>query len=107
MAEVDEFLTVKQVAEQLQVNPQTVRNWIDRGELLAVRAGQRRVRIRSRDLDAFLGAAPMGESEAREAFADALARTQTTGDDAELAAALRELSRSAETLARALDRPGG
>ena len=50
----DEFLTVAEVAELLKVNPQTVRNWIDRNELPAVRVGQRRVRVRRADLDQFL-----------------------------------------------------
>jgi excisionase family DNA binding protein len=50
----DEFLTVMEVAETLKLNPQTVRNWIDRGELSAVRLGSRRVRIKRSDLDAFL-----------------------------------------------------
>jgi len=50
----DEFLTVAEVAETLKVAGQTVRNWIDRGELTAVRVGSRRVRIRREDLDAFL-----------------------------------------------------
>lgn len=48
------FLTVMEVAETLKLNPQTVRNWIDRGELRAVRVGSRRVRIRQSDLDALL-----------------------------------------------------
>jgi excisionase family DNA binding protein len=42
-----------QVAEQLQLNQQTVRNWIDAGALPAVRIG-RRVRIRRVDLDELL-----------------------------------------------------
>ena len=33
MPESDEFLTVDEVAARLKVNPQTVRNWIDRGQL--------------------------------------------------------------------------
>jgi excisionase family DNA binding protein len=41
-------------------NPQTVRNWIDRGELPAVRVGQRRVRVRRSDLEAFLDAGYAG-----------------------------------------------
>jgi excisionase family DNA binding protein len=50
---VDEpFLTVAQVAETLQLNQQNVRNWVDRGELPAVRVGKRRVRVRREDLDA-------------------------------------------------------
>jgi excisionase family DNA binding protein len=40
------YLTVGEVAELLRLNQQTVRNWIDRGELPAVRVGERRVRIR-------------------------------------------------------------
>ncbi|MGZ6602768.1 MAG: helix-turn-helix domain-containing protein [Solirubrobacteraceae bacterium] len=38
----------------LQVNQQTVRNWIDRRELPTVRVGARRVRVRRTDLDAYL-----------------------------------------------------
>jgi excisionase family DNA binding protein len=44
----DEFLMVADVAAILKLNQQTVRNWIDRGELPAVRVG-RRVRIRRSD----------------------------------------------------------
>jgi excisionase family DNA binding protein len=39
------YLTVEDVAKLLQLNPQTVRNWIDAGQLPAFRVG-RRVRIR-------------------------------------------------------------
>jgi len=46
----DEFLTVAEVAELLKLNPQTLRNWIDQGQLPAVRIG-RRVRIRRADVD--------------------------------------------------------
>jgi excisionase family DNA binding protein len=49
----DTFLTV---AELLKLNAQTVRNWIDRGELAAVRVGARRVRVRESELDRFLEA---------------------------------------------------
>jgi excisionase family DNA binding protein len=55
----DEFLTVAEVPELLKLNQQTVRNMIDRGELGHVRVGQRRVRVRQSQLDAFLAA---GES---------------------------------------------
>jgi excisionase family DNA binding protein len=47
------FMTVFEVAELLRVNPQTVRNWIDKGSLPAARVG-RRVRIRRSDLDRIL-----------------------------------------------------
>jgi excisionase family DNA binding protein len=47
----EEFLTVAEVAERLKMNQQTIRNWIDRGELPAIRLGPRRVRAhRQRDL---------------------------------------------------------
>ena len=47
-------MTVAEIAEQLKLNPQTVRNWIDRQLLPAVRVGPRRVRVRQSDLDEFL-----------------------------------------------------
>jgi excisionase family DNA binding protein len=50
----DEYLTVADVAELLQLNQQTVRNWITRGELSAIRVGPRRVRVRRADLEEFL-----------------------------------------------------
>jgi excisionase family DNA binding protein len=49
----DEFLTVDEVAKMLRLNPQTVRNFIDRGYLPAFRIG-RRVRILRSDLAQFL-----------------------------------------------------
>ncbi len=50
----DELLTVKDVAGWLRLNPQTVRNWIDRGDLEAVRVGSRRVRIARSELERFV-----------------------------------------------------
>jgi excisionase family DNA binding protein len=49
----DEFLTVAEVAAVLKLNQQTVRNWIDRGELPALHVG-RRVRVRRSDFEALL-----------------------------------------------------
>ena len=49
----DQLLTVSQVAEQLQVTPQTIRNWIDTGVLAAIRVG-RGFRVRRADVDALL-----------------------------------------------------
>ena len=43
-----------EIAEILKVNPMTVRNWISRKELPALRVGSRRVRVRRTDFDAFL-----------------------------------------------------
>jgi excisionase family DNA binding protein len=48
---MDDFLTVNEEAATLKLNPQTVRNWIDRGELPAVRVGARRVRIKREDFE--------------------------------------------------------
>jgi putative molybdopterin biosynthesis protein len=52
----DEFLTVAEVAGILRLNQQTVRNWIDRGELPALRVG-RRVRILRSDFNALIQSA--------------------------------------------------
>jgi excisionase family DNA binding protein len=49
----DEYLTVKEIAQHLKLNQQTLRNWIDQGQLPAVRIG-RRVRVRRADLDRIL-----------------------------------------------------
>jgi excisionase family DNA binding protein len=48
-----QLLTVPQVAEQVQVTAQTIRNWIDQGVLPAVRVG-RAFRVRREDLDTLL-----------------------------------------------------
>ena len=48
-------LTVAGVAALLNLNQQTIRNMIDRGELGSVRVGQRRIRVRQSQLDAFFG----------------------------------------------------
>jgi len=47
------LLTVPQVAAELQVTPQTIRNWIDHGTLSAVRIG-RAFRVRREDVDELL-----------------------------------------------------
>jgi excisionase family DNA binding protein len=52
-SEDQEFLTVQETARILKLNPQTVRNWIGRGVLPAVRIG-RMVRIRCVDFEQFL-----------------------------------------------------
>jgi excisionase family DNA binding protein len=45
----DELLTVAETAQLFKLNQQTVRNWIDRGELPCVRVGRRvRIRLRAR-----------------------------------------------------------
>jgi len=44
-----DFLTVREVAERLKVNPQTVRRWIRAGILPASRVGRRQWRVREQD----------------------------------------------------------
>ena len=52
----DEFLTVAEIADMLKLNQQTIRNWIDAGDLAAVRLGARRVRVRRSELERFIAA---------------------------------------------------
>jgi excisionase family DNA binding protein len=47
------LLTVAEIATPLKLNQQTIRNWIDRGSLPAIRIG-RRVRVRRSDFEALL-----------------------------------------------------
>jgi excisionase family DNA binding protein len=48
-----DLLTVAQVADELQVTAQTIRNWIERGVIPALRIG-RAYRIRREDVDLLL-----------------------------------------------------
>jgi excisionase family DNA binding protein len=48
-----QLLTVEQIAEEFQVTPQTIRNWIKGGALQAVRVGHV-FRVRREDLDAMI-----------------------------------------------------
>jgi excisionase family DNA binding protein len=59
----EEYLTVQQVAERLQVTRQAVYNWINEGRLKAVKAG-RATRIPVSALNAFLK--PHDQSEKGE-----------------------------------------
>jgi excisionase family DNA binding protein len=113
---VDEFLTVAEVAELLKLNPQTVRNWIDRGTLPAVRVGSRRVRIRKTDLDSLLNPGRARRPAAKESVeaVEAVLRDQLgtalreahhaleTRSDAELAAWLDRLALAARRLANSV-----
>lgn len=102
----DEFLTVDEVAQLLKLNPQTVRNTIDRGDLPAVRFG-RRVRIRRADLNSYL-AAGSRSSPARLEFENtahaALAAVRHGTPDA--VDVLRSLAAAAITVADELDADG-
>jgi excisionase family DNA binding protein len=58
----DELLTLAEAADALKLKTQTVRNWIDRGELHAVRIGQRRVGFRQSELERFIATGESSES---------------------------------------------
>jgi excisionase family DNA binding protein len=71
----ERLLTVPQVAEELQVTSQTIRNWIDAGTLPG-----RAFRLRRADVDTLLdrsrvgGGSPAGRRELWNADADRLPR---------------------------------
>jgi excisionase family DNA binding protein len=52
-AQMEEFLTISEVAERLKVNERTVRRWIESGDLKAHKIGNC-VRISLADLHEFL-----------------------------------------------------
>jgi excisionase family DNA binding protein len=104
----DEFLTVGEVAQLVKLNPQTVRNMTDRGELPAVRVGARRVRIQRSDLDAFLaeGRRLTQRSKNRVVFDDAIGEANKairSSDTAAAVEALHSLSNAALALAEEMD----
>jgi len=94
-----ELLTVPEIAAELKLNQQTIRNWIDQGKLPALRMG-RRVRVRREDFDALLAQSatvPERPDSTREAKTDA-------GERTDLAEAFRALSQAADQVAQALER---
>lgn len=50
----DELLTVEQVAERLQVHPDTVRRYIREKKLSAIQLSKTNLRVRKSELDRFL-----------------------------------------------------
>ena len=100
----EDFLTVNDVAELLQLNQQTVRNWIDAGKLPAVRAG-RRVRVRRTDLEQLIGVPTTVEEQAQQPKKRA-SKPKTPAApavDPEIVAALRDLAQAAMVLAARLE----
>jgi len=64
----DPLLTLAEIAEELRVNPATVRQWVSRGQLKALRAGQRKWVVRRSELERMLSAAnPPADSAASQA----------------------------------------
>ena len=115
---VDEYLTVAEIAETLKVNPQTVRNWIDRNEPKGIRVGARRVRVRRRDFDAFIESGgsehdqvepPVPASEGLAAAVQAAQQAIEAGSESDLLDALRGLAAESARLADELSgrRPAG
>ena len=105
----DEFLTVADIANRLKLNQQTIYNWIDRGQLPAVRV-ERRARARNRNvrnLDALLGAWPLtktGGTEADAAWTDIRSaisearRAANRRDESALKQAIANLANAVERL---------
>jgi excisionase family DNA binding protein len=59
----DPWLTLAEIAEELRVNPATVRLWVSRGRLTATRAGQRKLLVRRSELDRMLASTASAEPE--------------------------------------------
>ena len=53
---LDPWLTLAEIADELRVNPATVRLWVSRGKLKAKRAGQRKLLVRRSELNRMLDA---------------------------------------------------
>jgi excisionase family DNA binding protein len=61
----DPWLTLAEIAEELRVNPATVRLWVSRGRLKAMRAGQRKLLVRRSELQRMLASPPPSRPEPR------------------------------------------
>ncbi|MGZ6637499.1 MAG: helix-turn-helix domain-containing protein [Solirubrobacteraceae bacterium] len=59
----DPWLTLAEIAGELRVNPATVRLWVSRGRLKAMRAGQRKLLVRRSELDRMLAATAPSETD--------------------------------------------
>jgi excisionase family DNA binding protein len=54
-AQDDPWLTLAEIADELRMSPATIRSWISKGTLRAMRAGQRKWLVRRSELDRMLG----------------------------------------------------
>ena len=54
MQENVRYLTVQDIADQLQVTEETVRRWIDSGQLKAIKLSGHRYRIHPKDFQDFI-----------------------------------------------------
>lgn len=57
--EDDPWLTLAEIAEELRMSPATIRSWISKGTLRAMRAGQRKWLVRRSELERMLAGADM------------------------------------------------
>jgi len=67
----DPWLTLAEIADELRLSPVTIRSWIAKGRLRAMRAGQRKWLVRRSDLDAMLADTDGGSSAHPTPEADA------------------------------------
>jgi excisionase family DNA binding protein len=64
----DPWLTLTEIAEELRMSPATIRSWISKGTLRAMRAGQRKWLVRRSELDRMLAGADIaGPNDAADA----------------------------------------
>jgi excisionase family DNA binding protein len=59
----DDYVTVAEAARELKVSESTIWRWIDQGQLLAYRVGQRRVRLKSADVARLITPARQSEEK--------------------------------------------
>ena len=68
----DPWLTLAEIAEELRVNPATVRQWVSKGQLKASRAGVRKWIVRRSDLDRMLDETNLTADEVLEQLGNSL-----------------------------------
>ena len=107
----DPWLTLAEIAEELRVNPATVRQWVTKGQLNASRAGVRKWIVRRSALERMLATTNVGagldtarsdaEREAGVGERRGGAREEAPATDAQSAIALLQIAN--ESFANALD----
>ena len=105
----DPWLALAEIAEELRVNPATVRQWVAKGQLQASRAGVRKWIVRRSELERMLATtnvgsapgAPAHRAEDQSFAADRRAEAQAPATDAQSAIALLQIAN--ESFANALD----
>ena len=81
-SKTDEYLTVAEIASELKLNQQTIRNWIQKGQLRAVYVGPRRVRILRSDLDRLLAGGATASAADEQTTTDPLREARQRLDPA-------------------------